>query len=87
MCVCVGGAGQGQSPQQEAARDQPWSGAHKGCCVLTCPPPQEGPAPRSPSAVSPRCPELPGLVSEGWDRTPALTALVTAPQTLFMPGR
>lgn len=96
VCVSVGGGGgrvvvretqcakspygegeQRQSPWQEATVSSP------GHLPLS----QAGPAPCSSSAVFPRCQELPGLVCEGWDRIPALTALVPARQALFMLGR
>lgn len=75
--VPVRGGRTAPEPLAGSNREQPWSSA----------PLQAGPAPCSSSAVFPRCPELPGLVCEGWDRIPALTALVPARQALFMLGR
>lgn len=81
--------GEGQSLQQEAARDQHWPGAHKGCYVPRCPspclPPPVGTAPCfqcCPSQVSGAA----GLVGDGWGGMPAWTALVTAPWGLIHAG-
>lgn len=79
-------AGQGQSPARKQPTTSPAQMHTKALCFHRPPLPRQALHPALP-VLSPRCPELPGLVSDGWDRIPALTALVTAPQVLFMLGR